>query len=64
MASGDMMVMLKAVNEMNEKNLEMSHKAEALKEDKEWTNAQKMRLTKLASKFSEVMMKLSQQMQK
>jgi len=63
MASDDMMVMMKAVNEMNEKNLEMSHKAEALK-DEEWTNAQEMRQMKLASRFSEAMMKMSQQMQK
>lgn len=63
MASDDMMVMMNAVNEMNEKNLEMIHKAEALK-DEEWTNTQEMRLMKLSSRFSEAMMKMSQQMQK
>lgn len=63
MASDDITVMMKAVNEMNEKNLEMSHKAEALKDEK-WTNEQEMRQMKLASRFSAAMMKMSQQMQK
>ncbi len=63
MASNDIMVMMKAVNEMNEKNLELGHKAEALKNE-EWTNEQQMRQMKLTSRFSEAMMKMSQSMQK
>ncbi len=63
MSSDDITVMMKAVNEMNLKNLEMSQKAKALKEE-EWSDEQRKRMMILANRFSETMMKMSKQMQK
>jgi hypothetical protein len=60
LTSGDLGVMMKAVNDMNMANLEISNKAEALK-DQEWNDAQKMRQINLASRFSQAMMNMSNQ---
>jgi hypothetical protein len=61
LAGDDLLVMIRAVNEMNERNLKTSHKAEDLKVDERWTNAQEMRLMRLSGRFSEAMMKMSHQ---
>jgi hypothetical protein len=60
LTSGDLGVMMKAVNDMNMANLEISNKAEALK-DQEWNDAQKMRQINLGSRFSQAMMNMSNQ---
>jgi hypothetical protein len=58
----DPMAAIEAVNNMNEKNMELSKKAEQL-QDMEWTAAQQTRQLELANRFNEVMVEMQESLQ-
>ena len=61
-ANGDTASMLSFINKANVANLEMANEAESLQEV-EWSTGQQMRYMSLTNRFSQAMLKLSQQMQ-
>jgi len=61
LSSEDPAAMLKAFNDMNEKNIELSQKVEQLK-DLRWTSAQQKRQLELVNRYSEIMMQLQESM--
>ena len=61
-ANGDIASILNFVNEANVANLKMANKADGLQEA-EWSTKQQMRFMSLGMRFSQAMLKLSQQMQ-